>query len=205
MEPFMSKLKIEAWVKAGYKLFGKEGIEGIKVERLARNLQLNKSGFYHYFGSMKSYLKSLLQYHVSLSESIAEEIASCENFDPDLLNLIIKHKAFFLVESQRLLKSKPSYFSAEVDEASKVINKKLLPLWRKETQLPEDSVAALSYLNIILHFFYARINSDNLSYQFLHSLTFETEEVLNKVMDEKKKFINENKKTDTLGIGQLFG
>lgn len=200
----MSKLKIEAWVKAGYKLFGKEGIEGIKVERLARNLQLNKSGFYHYFGSMRSYLKSLLQYHVSLSKSIAEEIASCENFDPDLLNLIIKHRAFFLVESQLLLKSKPSYFSADVDEASKIINKKLLPLWRKETQLPEDSVAALSYLNIILHFFYARINSDNLSYQFLHSLTFETEEVLNKVVDEKKKIINENKKAGAFGIGQFL-
>jgi len=181
----MSKLKIEAWVKAGYKLFGKEGMEGIKVERLARNLQLNKSGFYHYFGSMKTYLKSLLQYHVGMSKSIAEEIEDCENFDPDLLNLIIKHKAFFLVESQLLLKSKPSYFGSEVDEASKIINKKLLPLWRKETQLPEDSVVALSYLNIILHFFYARLNSDNMSYQFLHSLTFETEAVLNKVMDEK--------------------
>ena len=76
----MSKLKTEAWVKAGYKLFGKEGMEAIKVERLARILQLNKSGFYHYFGSMKSYLKSLLQYHIGLSKVIAEEIARCERF-----------------------------------------------------------------------------------------------------------------------------
>ena len=57
-------------------------------------------------------------------------------------------------------------------------------MWRKDTPLPEDSAVALSYLNIILHFFYARINSENLTYQYLHSLTFETEEVLNKVMDE---------------------
>ena len=182
----MSKLKIEAWVKAGYKIFAKEGIEGIKVERLARTLQLNKSGFYHYFGSMDNYLKNVLQYHVCMSKSIAEEISGCESFDPDLLNLIIKHKPFFLVESQLLLKSRPSYFGSDVDEASKIINKELLPLWRKETHLPEDSVAALSYLNIILHFFYARINSDNLSYQLLHSLTYETEEILNKVIDEKR-------------------
>jgi len=43
--PFMSKLKIDAWIKAGYKLLGKEGVDGVKVERLARILQLNKSGF----------------------------------------------------------------------------------------------------------------------------------------------------------------
>jgi len=181
----MSKVKIDAWIKAGYKLFGREGIEGVKVERLARILQLNKSGFYHYFGSMKIYLKNLLQYHVESSKLIAEEIAGCENLDPDVLHLMIKHKGFFLVESQLLLKSKPAYFSSEVDEASKIINKELLPLWRKETRLPEDSAVALSYLNMILHFFYARVNSDNLTYQFLHSLTLETEDVLNKVVEEK--------------------
>ena len=120
-----------------------------------------------------------------MAKDIAPEIACCDNLDPDLLLLMIKHKGFFLVESQLLLKSKQAYFSAEADQASKIINKELLPLWRKDTQLPEDSAVALSYLNIILHFFYARINSDNLSYQYLHSLTFETEEVLNKVMDEK--------------------
>jgi AcrR family transcriptional regulator len=181
----MSKLKIEAWIKAGYKLFGKEGIEGIKVERLARALDLNKSGFYHYFGSMEIYLKSLHQHHVNMAKVIAKEIAGCENLDPDMLLLIIKHKSFFLVESQLLVKSKTPYFSPEFDEAGKIVNKELLPLWRKATQLPEDSTVALSYLNIILHFFYARINSDNLNYEYLHTLTFETEEVLNKVMEEK--------------------
>lgn len=180
----MSKLKIDAWIKAGYKLLGKEGVDGVKVERLARILQLNKSGFYHYFGSMKIYLKNLLEYHVEMAKVIAPEIATCENLDPDLLLLMIKHKGFFLVESQLLLKSKPAYFGADADESGKIINKELLPLWRKDTQLPADSAVALSYLNIILHFFYARINSENLSYQYLHSLTFETEEVLNKVVDE---------------------
>ena len=181
----MSKLKIEAWIKTGYKLLGKEGIEGMKVERLARTLQLNKSGFYHYFGSMKVFLKSLLQYHVELARVIAIEIAACEKLDPDLLLLMIKHKGFFLVESQLLLKSKIPYLTEEANEASKIINTELLPLWRKDTQLPEDSAVALSYLNIILHFFYARINSENLSYQYLHALTYETEAVLNKVVDDR--------------------
>lgn len=181
----MSKLKIDTWIKAGYELYGREGIEGVRVERIARDLQLNKSGFYHYFGSMTNFIKSLLHHHAATAKNIALEIGMCESLDPDLLLLMIRQKEFFLMESQLLLRSKPSDHTLKIDEASKVVNKELLPLWRRATRLPDDSVVALSYLNIILHFFYARIDIKNLTYEFLHSLTLETEDVLNKVMNNK--------------------
>ena len=185
----MSTEKTEAWIKAGYKLFAKKGIEGIKVERLARILQLNKSGFYHYFGSMNIYLKNLLCYHVQMAKVLAEEAATCENLDPDLLLFIIKHKTFFLVESQLLVRGKLGDFGPNIDEAGKIFNKEILPLWRKTTPLPEDSTVALAYLNIILHYFYARIGPDNMTYEFLHSLALDTKGVLNKVVSEKQATI----------------
>ena len=106
----MTELKIDAWIKAGYKLLGKEGVDGVKVERLARILQLNKSSFYHYFGNMKTYLRSLLEYHVEMAKGIAPEIAGCENLDPDLLLLMIKHKGLFSWNRMFLLKSKQGLF-----------------------------------------------------------------------------------------------
>jgi len=181
----MSKEKTEEWIKAGYKLFSSEGMESLKVERLARTLELNKSGFYHYFGSMNIYLKGLCEYHVNLARKVTQEVARCKDLDPDLLLLMIRHKSFFLVESQLLVKCKPVQFAEDISTAGKIVSKELLPLWRKFTQLPEDSAAAIAYLNIILHFFYARINSNNMNYEFLHSLTVETQEVLKKVMNEK--------------------
>jgi len=181
----MSKIKTEAWVKAGYKILGEEGIEGIKVERLARTLELNKSGFYHYFGSMNNFLQELLCYHVSEAKLISQEISECANLDPDLLLLIIRRKAFFLVESQFLIRCKPSQFGSQLDEASKIVNKEILPLWRTATQLPEDITAALAYLNIIHHFFYATIDSDKMNYMSLHSLAIQTNDVLNKVVAGK--------------------
>jgi hypothetical protein len=48
--------------RAGYELLSTDGMEGIKVERLARNLALNKSGFYHYFKAMDVFVKSLLRH-----------------------------------------------------------------------------------------------------------------------------------------------
>lgn len=186
----MSKIKTDAWIKAGYSILGKEGIEGIKVERLARILDLNKSGFYYYFGSMETFLHKLIRYHVSEAKVVAQELSGCVNLDPDLLMLVIKHKTFFLVESQLLVKCRPSQFGADLEEATNLVNKEILPLWRTATQLPEDLHAALAYLNIINHFFYARISSDKMNYDFLQSVAIETKEVLNKVVDEKQRNLN---------------
>src|SRR5262245_3858623 len=101
----MSASKIETWVKAGYKLLGSEGPEGIKIERLARVLSLNKSGFYYYFKTMEAFLVHLLEYHVEIARRVASEIGQCETIDPDLVRLMLRHKSFFLVESQLLVRS----------------------------------------------------------------------------------------------------
>ena len=180
----MKELKVETWIKAGYKLLGSEGVDGIKVERIAHALDLNKSGFYHYFGSMKNYTKCLLQHHVDLAKEIGEELRKCNVVDPDLLHLIVRYKLFFMVESQ-LVKGKSL---RNFEEASKIISKEFLPLWKKTIQLPEDSSVAMPYLDILRQFFYARINSDNINYQFLRQLVSETKDVFLQVAKEKNIF-----------------
>ncbi len=49
--------KVEKWIKAGYALLATDEIDGINIERLARALNVNKSGFYHYFGLEKNILR----------------------------------------------------------------------------------------------------------------------------------------------------
>lgn len=131
------------WTEEGYNLFAHEGPEGLHVEKIARKLQLNKSAFYHYFGNMQSYMEALVQYHISLARSIATEIAGARNIDPDLLQLIVKHKLFFLVDSQLLVKSRPALGSRSLDEAGEIINKEQLVLWRNTQGLPDDTAVAL--------------------------------------------------------------
>lgn len=181
----MSVSRIETWIQSGYKLLGAEGVDGIKIERLARILNLNKSGFYHYFGNMQSYMEALVQYHISMAKPIATEIAGSRNIDPDLLQLIVKHKSFFLVESQLLVKSRPALSYSNIDEAGEIINKELLALWLNTQGLPDDMSIARGYLNIIRHFIYARIDAKNISYEFLHKLYIETKEVLENAVREK--------------------
>jgi hypothetical protein len=99
------------------------------------------------------------------------------------LLLIVKHRAFFLVESQLLVKSRWAHFDEDIDEAGRIVNEELLVLWKKASDAPEDSSAALGFLNIIQYFFYPRMDPEHINYEFLHSLAVETQEVLDKVID----------------------
>jgi AcrR family transcriptional regulator len=182
----MSEPKIETWIKAGYNVLSTEGLEGLKVERLARTLRLNKSAFYYYFGSMKGYVRSLMKHHVLLAQAIEADIKDCKNIDPDLLLLIVKHKEFFLVQSQMLVKAKPAHSFEDLDEAVRITSEAVLPLLKKESELPGHSAVALAFMNMLRHFFYAQIDSKNITYQFLHKMTSEAKDVLNKVVDEKQ-------------------
>lgn len=178
----MSKLKILTWVKAGYEVYGREGIEGVRVERLARSLSLNKSGFYHYFGSMRMFIETLLQYHVEAAKGLIDEIRRCDKLDPDVLHLMVRNRYFFLVEAQLLLKPKPQAYVYGLHDAGGIINKEWLPLWTKAAQLPDDPSVALSYLNLILHFFYAGIGNENFTYEFLQSRIRETGDLVKSVL-----------------------
>ena len=39
----------QPWLEAGYEIFSKEGITGLKVEILSRKVGISKSSFYHLF------------------------------------------------------------------------------------------------------------------------------------------------------------
>lgn len=181
----MTAQKIEVWIKAGYTLLGSEGMDGIKVERLARMLTLNKSGFYYYFGTMDFYLKSLMQHHVHMAKTIGMEIADCKRIDPDLLKLLVRQKEFFLIESQLLVKKRQVKINADLAEARKVVNTELLELWQREHHQSEYDGSALACLNIIYHYCYARMDAENMNYEFLRSLAVETKEMIEEVFMDK--------------------
>jgi AcrR family transcriptional regulator len=162
--------KTEKWVEAGYRLLATDEIDGINIERLARVLKANKSGFYHYFGTREEYFKSLINHHIDRAKIVATEIQHCERIDPDLLMVIVKEKNFFLVEAQLLLKGKPLKVKFDTTEAGRTIADEVVTLWRKHNEPVTDLKGALATVDIIRHYFYARIDAQNINYKFLHGL-----------------------------------
>jgi len=182
----MTPLKSDRWIKAGYNLLAREAADTINVERIAKLLNANKSGFYHYFGTREAYFKELLVYHTRAAEDVAKEIALCKSIDPDLLRVVIKFKSFFLVESQLLMKSKSFHVDEDADVAGRIIGRALVECWNKIGGAPMDPAVVQAYLDIIRHFFYVRINADSMNLEALQELANKTKLVLGRVMSDKE-------------------
>jgi AcrR family transcriptional regulator len=75
---FMKNTKnLSTWLDTGYELFAREGLEGIQIERLARIVGLNKSGFYHYFGNLEIYRHELVKSHVQKVQQYFDSHPEC--------------------------------------------------------------------------------------------------------------------------------
>ena len=52
----------EDWIRTGYELLDRGGIEGVKVERIASKLGASRSGFYHRFTGRRELLDAIVDH-----------------------------------------------------------------------------------------------------------------------------------------------
>ena len=174
----------EQWIETGYNVFAKEGLQGIRIEALARILGLNKSSFYYFFGDLENYKAELVRYHFTRADDLVSDISSCENFDPDFLNMLIRHKVTVIVHMQLVMhRTTPLFFNA-FEKVNKVVDPKAMPYWAAFIGIPHNTELALQYWQVIRDMFYSRISFDNLTYSFLQTLAQEARGIAQKMLQE---------------------
>ena len=78
------EVRSETWIEAGLKVIARTGVEGVRVEVLAKNLGVTKGGFYRRFRDRAALLEAMLQHwsagriaaiqrHTSLDGATARE------------------------------------------------------------------------------------------------------------------------------------
>lgn len=172
------------WVEEGYSFFAKEGPNGIQVERLARVLQRNKSGFYHYFGDIDGYYERLLDHHKRMAQLYLEDIRSIETIDPEYLHLLVQHKVTTLFHMQLLRnKDNPTFMKLVemVDNEERVV---LQDLWSDFLGLHDKPALAMRYFDIVNAMFYARIRFDNFDFPFLQTLSTKARALVREVVEK---------------------
>jgi len=183
----MSELKAsEKWIVAGYELFAKEGPVGIQVERLARILNLNKSGFYHYFGDMENFSRQLIRYHYRLFGQFLDEYADCQNVDPEYLNIVVKHKISVMGQMQMVRnKSNPLFYNVnkELDEQVVRIGQRI---WAKHLDIHNNPDLVSMYLGLVRDMFYSRITLERFTFDYLQTLAQEAKEIVTKIHNQRK-------------------
>src|SRR5687768_4221977 len=146
----MDKAKnLSVWTEAGYDLFAAEGMDGIQVERLARILQLNKSGFYHYFGDLDGYCEELIKLHKKKADLFLADVSTVKSIDPDYLQLLVKYQTGVMFHLQ-LIRSKDNplfYKTAEkIDQQEEIL---LGELWSDYLGIHNHPTLAIRYFGIV--------------------------------------------------------
>ena len=175
----------EKWIKAGYELFASQGLDGVRVERVARMLGLNKSGFYHYFVDLDNFSRQLIQHHSTAFDAFLEDVGQCQNIDPEYISVLIKHKITIMGQihlvgdrGSRLLNGTHKALDDKIDFA-------ILDIWADHIQLPNNLSLALEYHKLVRDAFYSRVNLENFNYEYLHTLAEETKGIVAKMIKEK--------------------
>jgi AcrR family transcriptional regulator len=57
----MTEVKRDSWIEAGFREIARSGVEGVRVEVLAKNLGITKGGFYRRFRDRAALLDGILQ------------------------------------------------------------------------------------------------------------------------------------------------
>ena len=72
----------EDWLNTALNQLKNGGVESIRVERLAKSLNISKSGFYYHFRDRDHLLRSLLDYWTELDEMPASEVDQNPSLGP---------------------------------------------------------------------------------------------------------------------------
>ena len=162
-----SKIK---WIEAGYEFFALHGPDHIQVEKLARNLNLNKSGFYHYFGDRDVFTEELLDLHKERIEVFARKITPLKNYD-EYIHLIVNNKITTLFHVQLSRNRNIAEFDKTLDYTNSLIFPKISPLWSEYAGMSHHPEIAMRYFYQLIGVFVKSVNAQNLTYDFISALS----------------------------------
>jgi hypothetical protein len=184
----MEKLKnLSLWTEEGYRLFAHEGLDGLQIERLARILQLNKSGFYHYFGDLEGYCTELIKLHHQKVKVFLEDIRQLKRLDPDYLLLLIEHTTTVMFQVQ-LTRAKDRFSLYNTSELVDLkVNAAVEKLWNDFLGDRHSVDLSIRYYYIVRDMFYTRVSFQNFTYAFLHDLVTDAKTLIDQVTQRRSQ------------------
>lgn len=155
------------WILKGYEIFALQGESGLKVERLAKEVGISKSSFYHYFADSDIFIDCLLDYHLEQSRKMAVRENTAYNIDPELIQILEEHKVDLLFNRQlRIHQNNSKYFNTLI-KSNEIVGNEFVKLWARELNLKLDFNQLEGLFELALENFYLQINFENLHYDWL--------------------------------------
>jgi AcrR family transcriptional regulator len=159
----------EKWIKEGYTLLAREGLTGIQVERLARIIGVNKSGFYHHFGDRDGYLGELTKYHDNLTKKFNNEVTCLKRFDPDYFKVLVEYKDSFFVNIH-LGRYRNNHKIREAVSSGRNVNEKnIIPLWAEYLNITDNQDLAFEVWKVVRDAVFLRLTYNEMNVESINS------------------------------------
>lgn len=175
--PNNSSVAKDLWVIAGYEEFALHGLDGIKVERLAKKLNRNKSSYYHYFLEQPFFYESLMDHHIKVCQLLKTRMSQIQNFDPDFLHVLLDFRTTILVHSQLVTYRKIELFAKYYGLVNVIVETTVVPKWSEYIGLKNNHKMAAKLFEIFRDMFYSRITPELMTEDFLRGVIVEAKSV----------------------------
>ncbi|RIW12595.1 TetR/AcrR family transcriptional regulator [Algoriphagus lacus] len=166
----------KSWIDLGYSLFSEEGHEGLQVERLARILKKNKSGYYHYFGDRFVYMDELLKEHLRILENILFEIQQIREFEPEYMQLMMRYKQTVLFQMQLVKNREVKDFFETAQKFNLAVKQSVAPVFANYLNVPVEE--APKYWEVLRDSFYSRVTFKTFSPEWIGAFARELKDLL---------------------------
>ena len=160
------------WIEKGYQVFAYEGPTGLKVERLARQINKNKSSFYHHFADLEVFTNFLLNHHLEQAYLIAEKEAQCKTLE-ELIEVILEHKIDLLFNRQLKIHRENPEFEKVFTQTNMITTQAIIGLWAEILELKGETHLAGLVLKLSLENFYLQITDETLNRDWLNNYFIE--------------------------------
>jgi AcrR family transcriptional regulator len=181
----MIKKEQQCWIETGYLLFALKGPDALKVEVLAKETGVSKSSFYYHFVDVDTFIDTLLVYHVQQVKLLSEAERACQNFNPAIFEVMVKHKVDLLFNRQLRVKRAEERYEKCLHTCTQVAGDSFFTLWSKDLNLPLDMQQLASIYYLALENFFLRITFENFTMEWLIEYFAELKNVLHEIQVRK--------------------
>jgi len=158
--------KEQLWLEAGYRTFAYEGPQALRVEKLAKAVQKNKSSFYHFFSDLEVFTERLLNVHLTQARVMSSKESAAQSA-AELTSILLEHKVDLLFNRQLRIHRDHADFQACFTKTNEISMPAFMPLWKTIIDLNENSHLAHLVLVLSMENFFLQITEETLNSEWI--------------------------------------
>lgn len=154
------------WIDEGYRFFALHGPDGIKVEKLAKQLGRNKSAFYYFFSVPETFTSALLDHHLHRTNALAAKLKTAGDLQ-GVIEVFIEHKTDLLFNRQLRIHRTNAEFESCFVQTNQSVGDSIMPVWSTIIGLEDDSYLARLVLKLSVENFLLKITDEAMNARWL--------------------------------------